>query len=77
MSITGRIPVIAAPTRDSGEAGFRNRRIQHALGAELLHQAGKDFEWMTGFGDVFTENEDAWIAAHFFSESFADGLCER
>ena len=62
---------------NAGEAGFRNRRVEHALGAELFHQAGEHFERMARFGDVFAQNEDARIAAHLFGQRFADGLRER
>ena len=63
---------------DSGEAGFGDRRVEHALGAEFFHEAGEHFEWRSRFGDVFAENADARVAAHLFGEGLAHRLrkCE-
>ena len=44
---------------DAGEAGFRDRRVEHAVGAELLHQAAEHLERRAGFGHVFAHDEDA------------------
>ena len=74
MSITGRMPVIAAPTampvKPASEIGVSSTR----LGAELFHQAGEHFERMARFGDIFAQNKDARVAAHLFGQRFADGL---
>ena len=62
---------------DTSEARFRDRRVEHALGAEFVHQSGQDLERMARFGDIFAENEDARIAAHLFSQRFSDRLRQR
>ena len=61
---------------DAGESGFGDGSIDDALGAEFFDQAGEHFERRAGFGDVFAENADAGVAAHFFGQRFANGLRE-
>ena len=59
---------------DASKARFGDRRVDHTVRSELIHQSGENFEWMAGFGNVFTADENLRIAAHFLGESFADGF---
>jgi len=52
--------------RNSRKAGFRNRRIQHPLWSELVHQARQHFERMPRFSDIFAQNKNARVAPHLF-----------
>ena len=61
---------------NAGEAGFGNRSVEHALGAEFFHQPGKHLERRSRFGDVFAEDAHTRVAPHFFGEGFANGLRE-
>ena len=56
------------------EAGLGDRRVEHALGAELVDEAAENLEYRAGFRDVLTTNENPRIAAHFFRHRFADGF---
>ena len=62
---------------DAGDAGFRDRRIDHPLGAEFFHQPGQHFERRARFGDIFADDKDRRIAAHFFGQRFVDRLAQR
>ena len=77
MSTTGRMPVIAAPTANTGEACLGYGGIQYALGPNSSTRPDKDFERSAGFGYVFAHNEYARIAPHLFGQRFADRLRER
>jgi hypothetical protein len=59
-----------------GEARFGNRRIEHALFAELFEQAGKHLERRAGFGHILAQNADAFVAAHLFGQRLANRLRE-
>ena len=61
---------------DAGDARFRNRRIDHALGAELLYQPRQNFERRARLGDIFADDENRGIAAHLLGERFVDCLGE-
>ena len=63
---------------NSSKAGFRNRRVDHALGAEFFHQSGEHFERRPGFGHILAEDAHPRVAAHFFGQRFAHRLrkCE-
>ena len=74
MSTIGRMPVMAAPTADAGVAGLGDRRVDHALGAELLHQPEQDLEGGAGLGDVLADDEQTRVAAHLLGDRFADRL---
>ncbi len=54
---------------NAGEAGFGDGRIDHAPGAELLHQAGKHLERSAGLGHIFAQNAHPLVAAHLFGQS--------
>ena len=77
MSTTGRSAGHGRAHADAGEAGLGDRRVEHALGAELLHQAGQHLEGRAGFGHVLAHDEDARIAAHLLGQRFADGFAQR
>ncbi len=61
---------------DAGDARFRNRRIDHTLGAEFLHQPRENFERRAGFRNVFADDKNRRIPAHLFGEGFIDRLGE-
>ena len=63
-----------SPHGNARETGFGDRRIQHALGAELVDEPREDLEYRTGFRDVFTANEHPRVAAHLFRHRFTDGF---
>ena len=62
---------------DAGKARLGNRRIQHALGAELLHQPGEDLERRAGLRHIFPDDEDARVAAHLFGQGFTESPRQR
>ena len=76
ISTTGRMPVMAAPTPMPADAGFGDRRIDHALCAEFFDQARKHFERRARLGDIFADDENRRIAAHLFGQGFVDRLGE-
>ena len=41
---------------------FGERRIEHAVFAIFIEQAGGDFEHAAGQADIFAEDEDAFVA---------------
>ena len=49
--------------RHAGDRGLADRRVDHALGAELLGQAGGGGVG-PALGDVLAEHEDALVGAH-------------
>ena len=53
---------------------FRDGRIDHAIGAEFRGKTGEHLERGARFGDIFSQQEDARIAAHFLGDGFADGF---
>src|SRR6266478_2639649 len=59
------------------ESCFRNRCINHALRAELLHQPRQYFERCSRFRHVLAENAHPRIAPHLFRQRFADRLRKR
>ena len=61
----------------TGEAGFRDRRVDDAVLAELVDEAGQHLERRAGFGHVLTHEDDTGIAAHFLGNRFLDRLAER
>ena len=61
---------------DTGNAGFRNRRVDDALGAELFHQPGQNFERRARLGDIFADDKHRRIAPHFFGQRFVDRLAK-
>ena len=77
MSTTGRRPVIAAPTPRPVKPGFGDRRVDDALLAELLDEAGEHLEGGARLGDVLAEDDDARVAAHLLGQRLADRFAER
>ena len=65
----------------SGEAVFRNRRIDHAGFGELLQQTLGDFVRALVLRYFFAHNEDVWIGPHLLrhgvAQRFADGHRRR
>ena len=67
-----------AHDRGAGRAGddrrLRERRVDHAPGAELLLEAERHLERAAVDADVLAEHEDALVAAHLLPEAVADRL---
>ena len=61
---------------EAGEAGFRDRRVDDAVLAELVDEAGQHLEGRARFGHVLAHQDDRRIAAHFFGDRFLDGVAE-
>ena len=60
ISITGRIPVTAAPNAAPASAELGDRGVEDAIGAEALQQARRDGEHAARLGgDVLAEEETA------------------
>src|SRR5208282_1179022 len=53
---------------------LRDRRVDHALGAEAVDEAVGDFESAAVDADVLAQAEDAWVALHLLPDSLADGF---
>src|SRR5581483_3306053 len=50
------------------EAAFRNRRIDDALGTELVEEAARDLEGAAEDGDVLAQKNDVAIAPHLVAQ---------
>ncbi len=46
----------------------------HALGAELLDEAGQHLERRARLGDVLAHQEHGLVAPHLFGDGLVDGL---
>ena len=62
---------------EAGEAGFRDRRVDDAVLAELVDQAGQHLERRARLGHVLAHEDDLGIAAHFLGDRFLDRVAER
>ena len=62
--------------RDTREARFRNRCVQHPLSSEFLDQSRKHLKGRARLGHVFAENADSRVAAHLFRERLSHRLAE-
>ena len=76
MSMTGCMPVIAAPTPMPVMPGLGDRGVDDPLRAELLDESSEHFEWRAGLGNILANDEHGGIAAQLFGEGFANGLGE-
>ena len=56
------------------EALFGDGRVHDAVGAELLQQTGGNLVRALEPADLFAEQDDQRIAAHFFGERVVQGL---
>ena len=63
ISSTGRMPGLRRADRDAGDRGLADRRVDHALGAELLGEPGGRGV-RPALGDVLAEHEHALVGAH-------------
>jgi hypothetical protein len=61
---------------DTGNARLRNRRVDHALGAEFFHQPRQHFKRRARFGNIFADDKHRRIAPHFFGEGLIDRLAK-
>ena len=73
ISTTGRRPVTALPNAAPASASSEIGRVEHALVAELLREAGGRLEDASGRGDVLAEEHDPLVAAHLGRERVANG----
>ena len=60
--------------RAADDRRLRERRVDHAPGAELLLEAERDLEGAAVDADVLAEDEDALVAPHLLPEAVADRL---
>ena len=58
--------------RDAADRGFVERRIDHAVGAELVEQAERGAEHATVDADILAEHDDARIVFHFPGQGLRD-----
>src|SRR5205814_533781 len=56
------------------DRGLRERRVDHAPGAELLLEAERHLERAAVDAHVLADHEDALVAAHLLAEAVADRL---
>jgi hypothetical protein len=56
------------------ESTFADRRIDHAVGAELLDEPACDLECAAEGGNVFAEQDHVAIPPHLITEAIRDGL---
>ena len=56
------------------EAGFRDRGVNDAFGAEFFEEAFGDFVGAVELGDFLTHEDDIFVAGKFFGESGADSF---
>ena len=62
---------------DAGKAIFGDRRVDHALVAELVEQALGDLVGALIFGDLLAHHEDAVVLAHLLGHGVAQRLADR
>ena len=77
ISATGRRPIIAAPIAAPTIADSRDRRVDDALRAEPLEQAGGDPKRAAVDADVLAQDEDPLVALHLLPERVVDRLDVR
>ena len=75
-SITGRVPVMAAPRAEADEAALADRRVAQAFGAVELVQPGRGLEVAAALADAFAQDEDRRVAGHLLGQCFQRGLHE-
>ena len=56
------------------DRGLRERRVDHAPGAELLLEAERDLERAAVHADVLADDEDALVVLHLLAETVGDRL---
>src|SRR5204863_283204 len=59
--------------RGADDRRFRDRRVDHALLAELLREPFGDLEGTAVCPDVLTKNEDAGVALHLLPQPLSQG----
>ena len=77
ISATGRRPLTAAPIEAPDDHRFGQRRVDHAIVAELGPQAVRGQEDAALLADVLAEHDDRLVAAHLVGQRLADGVDER
>ena len=70
-------PVEGRADTQAGKAVLGDRRVDDALGTELVQQATGDLVGALVFGDFFTHHEDGVIAAHLLGHRIAQGVADR
>ena len=76
ISGTGRRPATAAPIETPTIIDSRQRRVEHAVAAELVVQPVRGQEDAALLADVLAEDDDRLVAAHLLGERVADRLDE-
>ena len=59
---------------EPGEAGLADRRVDDALGAELLEHALADLVGAVVLGDFLAHEEDVLVALHLLGHRLAEGF---
>ena len=70
-STIGFSPAKRGADAEAGEAVLGDRRVDDALGAELLEQALADLVGALIFGDLLAHQEDVGVAAHLLGHGVA------
>ncbi len=60
--------------RGADDAGLGERRVDHAVGAELVEQARGRAEHAAELADVLAEDDDARVGLHLRAQSVANRL---
>ena len=74
ISTMGRRPVMAAPSPAPTMAASLIGVSRHAILAEELHQVAADPPDPTERAHVLADEDDVWVACHFFTHGFVDCL---
>ncbi len=70
-------PVKGHADRGADDPGLGERRVDHAVGAELLQEPVRRAEDPTVHADVLSEEQDVRVGPHGVAERPIDGLDER
>ena len=60
----------------AGDAGLRDRRVDHSIGAELVDQAGQHLERRSRLGHVLADHEHPLVAPELLGQRLVDRLAE-
>ena len=74
ISTTGRSPEHRRADAGADEALLGDRRVAHAVGAELVHQAGGDLVGALEDADLLAHEEDALVARELLAQREAQRL---
>ena len=77
ISGTGRRPFDGGADRDADDHRLGERRVHHAVAAELVEQAVGGQEDAALLADVLAQDDDRLVAAHLLGQRLADRLDVR